>query len=156
MIDCPAVEPVTVEQVLNSPMLADPIRQLHCIPGFRTAPWALLLVAEERVNEFSDTPVWITGVGNCMDSFFLGDRDLASNDALRKAARRAYQRAGIADPKTAFDVVEVSDLYAYQQPMWLEGLGLCDAGTGGLTASTRGDLQAGYQSVRRHPGPAIP
>jgi acetyl-CoA C-acetyltransferase len=33
-------------------------------------------------------------------------------------------------------VVEVSDLYAYQQPMWLEGLGVCDAGTGGVTVST--------------------
>jgi acetyl-CoA C-acetyltransferase len=136
----PAVEPVTVEQVLNSPMLADPIRQLHAYPVSDGAV-GMLLVAEERVNEFSDTPVWITGVGNCMDSFFLGDRDLASNDALKKAARRAYQRAGIVDPKTAFDVVEVSDLYAYQQPMWLEGLGLCDAGTGGLTASTRGDCK---------------
>jgi acetyl-CoA C-acetyltransferase len=126
----PAVEPVTVEQVLTSPMLADPIRHLHAYPVSDGAV-GMLLVAEERVNEFTDTPVWITGVGNSMDSFFLGDRDLASNDALKKAARRAFRRAGIADPKTAFDVVEVSDLYAYQQPMWLDGLGICDTGTSG-------------------------
>jgi len=136
--DClPAVEAVTADQVMNSPMLADPIRQLHAYPVSDGAV-GLLLAAEERVRDFTDTPVWITGVGNCMDSFFLGDRDLASNVALKKAGRRAYQRAGIADPKAAFDVVEVSDLYAYQQPMWLEGLGIYDVGTGGAAVSTTG------------------
>ena len=132
-----AVEAVTADQVMASPMLADPIRQLHAYPVSDGAV-GLLLAAEERVADFTDTPVWITGVGNCMDSFFLGDRDLASNFALKQAAQRAYQRAGLDDPKTAFDVVEVSDLYAYQQPMWLEGLGLCDAGTGGMAAGQAG------------------
>jgi len=133
----PAVTAVTADQVMASPMLADPIRQLHAYPVSDGAV-GLLLAAEERVGEFTDTPVWITGVGNCMDSFFLGDRDLASNFALKQAAQRAFRRAAIADPKTAFDVVEVSDLYAYQQPMWLEGLGLCDAGTGGVAAGRAG------------------
>ena len=133
----PGIEAVTAEQVMRSSMLADPIRQLHAYPVSDGAV-GLLLASEERVRDFTDTPVWITGVGNCMDSFFLGDRDLASNFALKKAARRAYQRAGFADPKTAFDVVEVSDLYAYQQPMWLEGLGICDVGTGGMAVSTTG------------------
>lgn len=133
----PGVEAVTAEQVMRSPMLADPIRQLHAYPVSDGAV-GLLLAAEERVNAFTDSPVWITGVGNCMDSFFLGDRDLASTVALEKAAKRAYRRAGIADPKTAFDVVEVSDLYAYQQPMWLEGLGICDVGTGGVAVSRTG------------------
>ncbi len=131
----PAVEALTAEQVMASPMLVDPIRQLHACPVSDGAV-GMLLAAEERVKEFTDTPVWITGVGNCMDSFFLGDRDLAANFALKQAARRAYQRAGIADPQTAFDVVEVSDLYAYQQPMWLEGLGIGDTGTGGLAVRT--------------------
>jgi acetyl-CoA C-acetyltransferase len=130
----PTAGAVTADQVMASPMLADPIRELHAYPVSDGAV-GMLLVAEDRVRDFTDTPVWITGVGNCMDSFFLGDRDLASNFALKQAAKRAYRRAGIDDPKTAFDLVEVSDFYAYQQPMWLEGLGLCDGGTGGLAAS---------------------
>ena len=123
----PGVEAVTAEQVMASPLLADPLRELHAYPVSDGAV-SLLLAAEERVNEFTDTPVWITGVGNCMDSFFLGDRDLSTSFALQQAAKRAYRRAGIEDPRNAFDVVEVSDLYAYQQPMWLEGLGI---GAGG-------------------------
>lgn len=137
----PASRAVSAREVMESPMLADPIRQLHAYPVSDGAV-GLLLAAEDRVRDFTDTPVWITGVGNCMDSFFLGDRDLASNFALKRAAQRAYRRAGIDDPKNAFDVVEVSDLYAYQQPMWLEGLGLCDAGTGGAAAAAPGTVRA--------------
>jgi acetyl-CoA C-acetyltransferase len=121
---------VTEDEVVNSPMLADPIRELHAYP-VSDGVVGLILASENRAKKICKTPVWISGVGNCMDSFFLGDRDLASNFALKKAAERAYKRAGIVDPSKAFDVVEVSDQYAYQQPMWLEGLGLCPEGGGG-------------------------
>ena len=126
----PEISPVSEDEVLASPMLADPIRQLHAYPVSDGAV-GMILASEERAREITKTPVWIEGVGNCIDSFFLGDRDLASNFALRKAAERAYKRAGIDNPASAFDVVEISDQYAYQQPMWLEGLGLCAEGKGG-------------------------
>jgi acetyl-CoA C-acetyltransferase len=117
-------------KVMASPMLCDPIRQLHAYPVSDGAV-GMLLASEERAREFTKSPVWITGFANCMDSYFLGDRDLTSNFALKKAAERAYQKAGINDPKKAIDVIEVSDAYAYQQPMWLEGLGFSEAGQGG-------------------------
>ncbi|GAB4295608.1 MAG: thiolase domain-containing protein [Myxococcota bacterium] len=126
----PEIERVTEEEVMNSPMLSDPIRELHAYPVSDGAV-GLILASEKRAKEITNTPVWITGVGNCMDAFFLGDRDLAGNFALKRAAERAYKRAGIYDPRTAFDIIELSDQYAYQQPMWLEGLGLCDEGKGG-------------------------
>jgi acetyl-CoA C-acetyltransferase len=117
-------------KVMASPMVCDPIRQLHAYPVSDGAV-GMLLASEERAREFTDKPVWITGFANCMDSYFLGDRDLTSNFALKKAAARAYEKAGIKDPKKAIDLVEVMDAYAYQQPMWLEGLGFSDAGQGG-------------------------
>jgi acetyl-CoA C-acetyltransferase len=116
--------------VMYSPMLCDPIRTMHVYPVSDGAV-ALLLASEERAYEFTDDPVWITGFGSCMDSYFLGDRDLASNFALKLAAQRAYKMAGIKDPKKAVNLVELMDCYAYQQPMWLEGLGFCDEGKGG-------------------------
>jgi acetyl-CoA C-acetyltransferase len=126
----PETVPVTLQEVIESPLLADPIRALHAYPVSDGAV-GLIVAAEERARQITDRPVWITGVGNCMDSFFLGDRDPASNFAIKKAAERAYRRAGIEDPRGAFDLVEISDQYAYQQPMWMEGLGLIDAGLGG-------------------------
>jgi acetyl-CoA C-acetyltransferase len=66
-----------------------------------------------------------------MDSYFLGRRDIASSPALKKAAGQAYRMAGISKPRESINLVEVMDCYAHQQPMWLEGLGLCDEGKGG-------------------------
>lgn len=125
-----AREVVEGGKVMASAMICDPIRQLHAYPVSDGAV-GMLLASEARAREFTKKPVWITGFANCMDSYFLGDRDLTSNFALKKAAERAYQKAGIKDPKKAIDVVEVSDAYAYQQPMWMEGLGFSEMGQGG-------------------------
>ena len=125
-----AREVVEGGKVMASPMICDPIRQLHAYPVSDGAV-GMLLASEARAREFTKKPVWITGFANCMDSYFFGDRDLTSNFALKKAAERAYQKAGIKDPKKAIDVVEVSDAYAYQQPMWMEGLGFSEMGQGG-------------------------
>jgi len=116
--------------VMYAPMLCDPIRTTHAYPVSDGAV-GFLLASEERAKDFTDNPVWLTGFGTCMDSYFLGDRDLASNFALKKAAERAYKKAGIKDVKKEVDLVEVMDCYAYQQPMWLEGLGFCGDGEGG-------------------------
>jgi acetyl-CoA C-acetyltransferase len=116
-------------RVKGSPMLCDPIRQLHAYPVSDGAV-GMLLASEDRAKEFTDKPVWLTGFANCMDSFFFGDRDLTSNFALKSAAERACKKAGVKDPKKAIDLVEVMDAYAYQQPMWMEGLGFCKDGQG--------------------------
>lgn len=120
---------VTREEVMASPFLADPIRELHAWP---VTDWAvgMLLCCEERAREFTDRPVWITGFGNCMDRYFVGDRDLASNFSLKHAAARAYAMAGIRDPKKEIDVFEFNDACAYQLPMIAEGVGLAEEGRG--------------------------
>jgi acetyl-CoA C-acetyltransferase len=121
---------VSEQDVLNSAMLSDPIRELHQYP---VTDWAvgMLLCCEDRAKDFTDNPVYLTGFGSCMDSYFLGDKDLTSNFALKKAAARAYKMAGISNPKDAFDLAEINDAYAYQLPMWAEGLGLADESRGG-------------------------
>lgn len=123
-------EAITREQAMESPMLADPIREAFMYPVSDGAI-AMILASEERAKEITDKPVWVTGLGNCHDSFFLGERDLAGNFALERAAKRAYGMAGVDDAKTAFDAVEIADQYAHQLPQYAEGLGLCEAGEGG-------------------------
>jgi len=125
-----AKRPVTIEEVMDSPMLCDPIRELHAYP-ISDGAVGMLLATEERAAEFTDKPVWISGFGNCMDSYFLGDRDLVENFALKKAAARAYKMAGVNNPAEDFDLIEVNDCFAYQLPMWIEGLGVCEKGQGG-------------------------
>jgi len=120
-------ETVTEADVLQSPLICDPIRRLHQYP---VTDWAvgMLLCTEARAHEFTDNPVYLTGYGNCMDSYFLGERDLSTSTVLQKAARRAYTMAGVDDPKRFFDIIELNDGYAHQLPMWAENAGVVEAG----------------------------
>ncbi len=128
---------ISKKDVLKSQFLSDPIRELHQYP---VTDWAfgLILCCEERAREFCDDPIWLSGYGSNVDSYFLGDRDLTSNFALKRAAKKAYKMAGIKDPKKEIDVVEVNDCVAYQQPMWMEGLGFVEEGKGGQWIDNNG------------------
>lgn len=117
-------QPLTREEVLASPLVSDPIRQAFMYPVSDGAI-ALILASEERARAITDKPVWITGLGNCYDSFFLGERDLGGNFALERAAKRAYAMAGISEPAASFDAVEIADQYAHHLPQYAEGLGIC-------------------------------
>lgn len=121
---------VNEKDVMNSPMYSDPLRELHVYPSTDWA-YGMLLCCEERVKEFTKHPVWITGYASCMDSYFLGDKDLASNFPLKNAAERAYKKAGITDPRKDIGLFELSDHAAYQLPMWAEGVGIAGEGAGG-------------------------
>jgi acetyl-CoA C-acetyltransferase len=120
----------TPAEVLASPMLASPIRELMAFaPADGCA--ALLLANESVAAQFTDKPVWIAGAGQAVDAYYLGDRDLSEVKALQGAARKAYQMAGIKDPRQELDLVELTDFYSYQELMWMEGLNLCKRGKAG-------------------------
>jgi acetyl-CoA C-acetyltransferase len=121
---------LTVDDVMGSEKIADPIKRLDCSPVSDGAA-AIIIADEGHAGKAKTLPVWIKGVAHCSDEYFLGDRDLAEPKALRDAAKRAYAMAGIADPIESLDVVELYDAFSYMEPLWLEGLGLCDPGEGG-------------------------
>lgn len=122
---------LTVDDVLRSTMLCDPIRVQEAKPTPVDGACAMILASEERAKGITDKPVWITGLGSCYDHHDLGWRDLADCEALATAAQRAYKMAGIKDPLKEFDVAEISEQYSYQELLWSEGLGFCGKGEGG-------------------------
>lgn len=124
---------ITVEDVMRSRMLSDPIKLLDASPITDGAA-AVILANEEAAKRAKTQPVWIKGVGHCSDAYHLGDRDLARSPALRKAVQKAYDMAGISDPLKEIDAVELYDAFSYQELLWLEGLGFCpEGGAGRLT-----------------------
>jgi len=127
-----AQEPMdlNVADVMGSKMLSFPIKALDCKPVSDGA-CALVLAREEAAKELTSRPVWVTGLGNCYDSHYLGDRDLSDCESLQMAAQRAYEMAGITDPFNEIDLAEISEVYSYQELLWMEGLGLCGRGEGG-------------------------
>lgn len=123
---------ITVEDVMDSRKVADPLKLLDCSPVTDGAT-CLILAAERHAKKWitNKKRVWLKGVGHCVDAFRLGDRDLADTRALKAAAKKAYAMAGIDDPVKELDVAEVYDAFSYMELMWLEGLGFCDDGMGG-------------------------
>jgi len=121
---------ITIDDVVASEKLADPIKRLDCSPISDGA--AAVIIAREGVARKAKTPpVWIRGIAHCSDTFFLGDRRLSESPALKKAAEKAFQMAGITNPLKEIDLVELYDAFSYMEPLWLEGMGFCGAGEGG-------------------------
>jgi len=119
-----------IDEVLGSPMVASPLRKMDIAPDSDGAV-AMILASGRKALEITHRPVWIQGIGACYDAHYLGDRDLSECLALQRAAARAYQMAGIRDPRHEIDVVELDEEFSYQELLWIEGLGLCPRGEGG-------------------------
>jgi acetyl-CoA C-acetyltransferase len=133
---------ITVDDVLGSKMLVSPIRLLDTKPVSDGA-CAMIVAREDKAKKLTKKPVWIQGVSNCYETHYLGDRDLADCDALTKAAKKAYSMAGIDNPLKEIDVAEISTEYSYQEPLWLEGLGLCNRGDGGKFVESKAVKMSG-------------
>ena len=120
---------ITVEDVMQSPITAYPLRELMCCPASDGA-CALILANEKKAKELTDDPIWITGINWRVEPYFMGDRDPLESRALKAASRKAYEMAGIKDPLKELDVAEICEPYAFQELLWYEGLGFCGEGEG--------------------------
>ncbi|PKN70297.1 MAG: propanoyl-CoA acyltransferase [Deltaproteobacteria bacterium HGW-Deltaproteobacteria-12] len=121
---------ITVADVMKSRKIAEPLKLLDCCPNSDGAA-AIIIVNEEMAGKCKKKPVWIKGVSHCCEDYFLGDRDLANPVALAAAAKRAYAMAGIGNPAEEISVAEILEPFSYMEPLWLEGLGICQPGEGG-------------------------
>jgi acetyl-CoA C-acetyltransferase len=137
---------ITVQDVLSSKMLVDPIRLLDTKPRSDGA-CAMILAREDKARQLTPKPVWISGMSNCYEGHYLGDRDLAECDALVSAARSAYAMAGITDPLSEIDLAEISEEYSYQELLWMEGLGFCGRGEAGKLIDARVTQMGGQLPV---------
>jgi acetyl-CoA C-acetyltransferase len=86
---------------------------------------AVVIASEDYVDcKRATSAVWIRGMGWTTETGFLGDRDLSTAPALSEAARLAYADAGLTDPRSAFDLAELTDVSPYQELLAYEALGL--------------------------------
>ncbi len=115
----------SINDVMNSKKVTDDLRLLDCSrPCAGSA--AVLLASEREAKKFSDTPVWISGVGQKTTSASFTKNDLTSIQSTVDAAEQAYRMAGIEPAQ--IDVAEVHDAFTICELMILEGLGIVPAG----------------------------
>ncbi len=126
-------KPVTVEEVLASPMLSYPIRLLDMCPTSDGA-CAVIFASEEGVRQSAGKPAWVQAVASCHNYTYLGDTFSGSvtyKNTLQEAARLAYKQTGITRPREEIDVAEIYSPCTYAELQWLEDLGFCGPGEGG-------------------------
>jgi len=122
---------VTLETVLGSTLVADPLHLLDCSPITDGAA-ALVLTTVERARELAPgrPVVRITGSGSATDAIALANRaDLAELRAVKLSGERAFAMAGRSAQD--LDVVEVHDCFTIAEIMATEALGLFEPGQGG-------------------------
>jgi len=131
---------LTVQDVLNSDIYADPVTELMVAQPCDGVA-ALLLAPEQQALKITDEPVWITGVGWYQDAYYLGDRDLSTIRSMELAGRKAFDIAGIKSPRNEIDVAELFEAYAHEELILAEALGLVEKGKGPtLNTEIGGDL----------------
>lgn len=119
---------ITVEGVLNSSIIAEPLRLLDCSPITDGAA-AMVLVSEELAKNF-ENPVWVLGTGMATDTLALHDRkSITELMATKAAAKQAFEQAKIS--LNDISLVEVHDCFSINEIICLEDLGFCPKGKGG-------------------------
>ena len=117
----------TVEEILQSTMIADPITVLQCCPNSDGAA-AVILCSAQYARKHTTTPITIRG-----SSLLSGTYDFLQEDFTRfqfgiNAVEQAYTMAGIAPED--IDVVEIHEAFANEELLRYEDLMLCERGDG--------------------------
>ncbi|WP_418058999.1 thiolase domain-containing protein [Pimelobacter simplex] len=121
-------EEKTVDQVLASQMLWDPIRYEETCPSSDGA--CALVIAAEDVAASSPNPAWIHGTVMRSEPTTAAERDQVNPQAGRDAAAALWKQAGITSPIDEIDAAEIYVPFSWFEPMWLENLGFAAEGDG--------------------------
>jgi acetyl-CoA acetyltransferase len=132
-------DPITIDDVLAGPMIADPFTKLQCCIR-SDAGAAIVLVAEDRVADLPGPPVWVLGTGESTSHISMGQWDDFTSGPARLAGEMAFRRAGVAPADV--DVCALYDAFTYMLLITLEDLGFCKPGEAGPFVET-GALRLG-------------
>ncbi len=119
----------TASDVLKSRPLYSPLHEFHCYPP-TDGCCVMLLASAKRARELTRKPIWVAGIGHDLDTYYLGEKDLAVSKSAQRAAAAAYKMAGLSDPAAEIGVAEISAPFAQQELILQEALGLFPEGSG--------------------------
>jgi acetyl-CoA C-acetyltransferase len=121
--------PVPLKVVMNSGLLADPIRVLHSSPVTDGAA-ALVMCSEEKAKDYTDTPIFVEASTQASDTLALHDRvSITEMIAAKLSSKQALERAKM-DIKD-IDVFELHDSFTISEIMLTEDIGIVEKGKGG-------------------------
>jgi acetyl-CoA acetyltransferase len=126
-------EPITIEDVLNSRWIAEPLHLLDCCL-VTDGGGAVVVTSAERARDTRKGPIWVLGHGESHTHNTIANMpDLATHGAAVASGRAAFASAGLTPGD--IDVAEIYDSFTITVVMTLEALGFCAPGEGGAFVS---------------------
>lgn len=124
---------IAVDDVLDSPVVASPLKLYDCCP-FTDGASAAVVTTPEYAASLRDDPVTVRAVEQATGRTPLHDKpDLTELDTVERAGQRAYEAAGLTPADV--DVLEAHDCFTSAEIMATEALGFFEKGSGGRAAA---------------------
>ena len=143
-------DPITVDDVLNSRMIAYPFRLLQCCL-VTDGGGALILTSAERAKDFPTKPIYILGAGESAETPLVSQMaDFTSSRAFSVAGPAAFQEAGIAHKDV--DHLMIYDAFAHLPLYGLEDLGFVPRGEAGRFIADRNTAPSGKLPLNTNGG----
>jgi len=122
---------ITIEEVLASPMLADPVCLLDICPRTDGA-CAVVYAAEGIAEKICPRPAWVHAVCSRHMFSYIGDAESERGSMLsmERASAELYKKLGIREPRKEIDVIEMYQPFSWAGLIWIEDMGLCKKGEG--------------------------
>ncbi len=122
--------PITIKDVMESAMLAYPIKLLDVCPRTDGA-CAVVFAAEGVAEKIAVKPAWVKSCSVRHTTTWFGDVDYNTGMiSLKRASKEAFANAGIKNPVEEIDVAELYLPYSYAGLKWIEAIGFCGPGQG--------------------------
>ncbi len=142
-------DPLTLEEVLSSRMVSDPLTVRDCCLVTDGAG-AYVLVRADRAKDLKQKPVYVLGNATAVWNRQISSMADLTVTAAQQSGRLAFEMAGLA-PKD-IDVVELYDAFTINTILFLEDLGFCKKGEGGDFVSNGGIAPGGRLPVNTNGG----
>lgn len=121
-------DPLTIDDVLSSDLIADPFTKLQCCIR-SDGGCAVILAAEDRIPDTATKPVWVLGHGQHVSHTTMSEWPDFTVSPAAVSGPIAFERAGVRPDE--IDVCTIYDAFTYMELVTLEDLGFCAKGEGG-------------------------
>jgi acetyl-CoA acetyltransferase len=141
--------PLTVDDVLGSRMISDPLHMFECAP-VSDAGCAVLMTLSDQARDLPNAPVYLLGAGESHSFEHVSQAPTLSTSGALESGRLAFRSAGVTPAD--IDVAMIYDAFAFIQCMQLEDLGFCAKGEGGEFVAAGNTRLGGALPTNTHGG----
>jgi acetyl-CoA acetyltransferase len=121
-------DPITIDDVQSSRMMADPLTKLHCCIR-SDGGGAVVLTSMERARDLPKLPVAVLGTGEAVSHTTMSEWTDFTESPAARAGNLAFERAGITPADV--DICQFYDAFTPMVLLTFEALGFCGKGEGG-------------------------